>query len=145
MVLPNGPVSTASETEVMLFRLVDEYDRHYEAAAAELSLTAAQACVLGRLEGPRRMSELAVELGCDASNVTQIVARLETLGLAQRQRHPDDRRARVVARTPRGQEVTADFEARFGFARSAIHRLSAAEQRQFGALMSKALGPELDR
>ncbi|MGP4102752.1 MarR family winged helix-turn-helix transcriptional regulator, partial [Nonomuraea sp. KM90] len=105
MALPNGPVATSSEAEAALFDLVDVYDRAYEAAAAELSLSAAQACVLGRLDERRGMGALAEELGCDASNITQIVARLEALGLVTREPNPRDRRARLVARTPRGDEI----------------------------------------
>ena len=65
MALPNGPVTTSSEAEAVLFDLVDVYDRAYEAAAAELSLSPAQACVLGRLDERRGMGALAEELGCD--------------------------------------------------------------------------------
>lgn len=100
MALPNGPVTPSSEAEAALFDLVDVYDRAYETAAAELSLSPAQACVLGRLDERRGMGALAEELGCDASNITQIVVRLEALGLVTREPNPRDRRARLVARTP---------------------------------------------
>jgi DNA-binding MarR family transcriptional regulator len=139
MALPNRPVSTSSEAEAVLFDLVDVYDRAYQAAAAELSLSAAQACVLGRLDERRGMGALAEELGCDASNITQIVARLEALGLVARQPDPRDRRARLVARTPRGDEINRRFAAAFTFARTAVGRLSPDEQDQLTALLRKAL------
>jgi DNA-binding MarR family transcriptional regulator len=137
--LPNGPVTTSSEAEAVLFDLVDVYDRAYEAAAAELSLSPAQACVLGRLDERRGMGALAEELGCDASNITQIVARLEALGLVTREPNPRDRRARLVARTPRGDEITHRFATAFTFARTAVGRLSPDEQDQLTALLRKAL------
>lgn len=140
MALPNGPTATSSEAEAVLFELVDVYDRAYEAAATQLSLSAAQACVLGRLEERRGMGALAEELGCDASNVTQIVARLEALDLVNREPNPNDRRARLVARTRRGDELNRRFEDTFAFARAAVGRLSAAEQNQLTALLRKALG-----
>lgn len=140
MALPNGPVATSSEAEAALFDLVDVYDRAYESAAAELSLSPAQACVLGRLVERRRMGALAEELGCDASNITQIVVRLEALGLVTREPNPQDRRARLVARTPRGDEVSRRFEEAFTFARAAVGRLSSDEQDQLAALLRKALG-----
>ncbi|RKN50928.1 MarR family winged helix-turn-helix transcriptional regulator [Micromonospora endolithica] len=140
MALPSKPVATSSEAEAALFDLVDVYDRAYEAAAAELSLSPAQACLLGRLDERRGMGALAAELGCDASNITQIVVRLEVLGLVTREPHPQDRRARLVARTPRGDEISRRFAAAFTFARTAVGRLSPEEQDQLAALLRKALG-----
>lgn len=140
MALPKGPVSTASETEAVLFELVDVYDRAYEVAAAELSLSPAQACVLGRLDESCGMGALAEAVGCDASNITQIVMRLEALGLVSREPNPRDRRGRIVARTTHGDEVNKQFEDSFAFARSAVGRLSAQEQAQLTGLLRKALG-----
>lgn len=140
MVLPNGPVTTSSEAEAALFDMVDLYDRAYQEAASVLSLSAAQACVLGRLEERRGMGALAEELGCDASNVTQIVTRLEALGLVSREPDPHDRRARLVTRTARGDQTNRRFEEAFGFARSAVGRLSPREQDELTRLVRKALG-----
>lgn len=140
MALPRGPVAASSEAEAALFDLVDVYDHAYETAAAQLSLSAAQACVLGRLDEPRGMGALAEELGCDASNITQIVARLETVGLVTREPNPHDGRARLVTRTRQGDELNRRFEETFTFARLAVGRLSPDEQDQLTALLRKALG-----
>lgn len=139
MAVPSGPVAPSTEAESALFDLVDSYDQAYERAATSQSLTGAQACVLGRLTEPRGMGALAEELGCDASNVTQIVARLESRGLVTREPDPLDRRARVIARTADGDAVTARFEDAFEFARAAVGRLSPSEQDQLTALVRKAL------
>lgn len=139
MALPSGPTTTTSEAEAALFDLVDAYDRAYERAAAAVALSAAQACVLGRLTERRGMGTLAEELGCDASNITQIIGRLEALGLVRREPNPDDRRARLVARTPSGDERNRRFEEAFAFARTAMDRLSAEEQEQLTTLLRKAL------
>jgi DNA-binding MarR family transcriptional regulator len=138
--IPSGPVAAVTAAESALFEMVDSYDRAYESAATSQSLSVAQACVLGRLTEPRGMGSLAEELGCDASNITQIVARLETRGLVTRERDPADRRGRVITRTPSGDEVVARFEAAFEFARNAVGRLSRPEQDQLTALLRKALG-----
>ena len=140
MALPSGPTPTSSDAEAILFDLVDTYDRAYGIAAAEVSLSAAQACVLGRLGERRGMGALAADLGCDASNMTQIVGRLEALGLVIRESNPDDRRARLVARTARGDELNRRFEEAFAFARAAVGRLAADEQEQLTVLLRKALG-----
>ncbi|MEU1722515.1 MarR family transcriptional regulator [Nonomuraea sp. NPDC005692] len=60
----------------------------------------AQACVLGRLTRQVGMRELADELGCDASNITRIIRRLEARDLVRRRPHPDDRRSRQIVRPP---------------------------------------------
>lgn len=139
VVLPPGPVRASSEAEEALFDLVDQYDRAYQAAATSVSLTAAQACVLGRLNQPRGMKQLAAELGCDASNITQIAVRLEKLGLAQRVDDPADGRARTLRRTSKGAKVNRRFEQAFGFARAAVDRLTPTEQASLSALIRKAL------
>jgi DNA-binding MarR family transcriptional regulator len=142
MAVSPGPVSPTTEAEAALFDLVDTYDRAYEAAAASQSLTAAQACVLGRLSERRGMGALAQELGCDASNVTQLVARLEGRGLVTREPDPADGRGRVIARTRAGDELNARFEDAFEFARRAVRRLSKDEQAQLTSLLRKALGDQ---
>lgn len=141
MAVPSGPVSASTEAERAMFDFVDAYDRAYEAAAVKHGLSVAQACVLGRLTRPRGMRELADELGCDASNITQIIARLEARDLVRRETHPTDRRSRQIIRTPGGDALNAEFEASFEFARSAVTNLSAQERDQLAALLRKALRP----
>ena len=121
-------------------RLYCENSRAYETAATRHGLSVAQACVLGRLASPRGMGELAEELGCDASNITQIIARLEARDLVLRRAHPNDRRSRQILRTPDGDALYAEFEGSFAFARAAISNLSAQEQDQLATLLRKALG-----
>lgn len=140
MAVPSGPVAASTEAELAMFDFVDAYDRAYETAATKHGLSVAQACVLGRLTNPRGMRELADELGCDASNVTQIVARLESRNLVRRHTNPNDRRSRHLVRTPDGDILYAEFEGSFAFARAAISNLSAEEQDQLALLLRKALG-----
>ena len=140
MAVPSGPVAASTEAEVAMFDFVDAYDRAYETAAEQHGLTPAQACVLGRLTRPWGMSELATVLGCDASNITQIIVRLEARDLVRRETGPHDRRSRQIVRTPEGGARYAEFEGSFAFARSAVSQLSLAEQEQLTALLRKALG-----
>lgn len=139
MAILSGPVTASTDAERAMFDFVDAYDRAYETAAAEHGLSVAHACVLGRLGDRRGMGELADELGCDASNITQIIARLEGRGLVERQPDPADRRTRHITRTPAGDELNAAFERSFEFARSAVSNLSLEEQHQLAALLRKAL------
>ncbi|HWE24172.1 MAG TPA: MarR family transcriptional regulator [Myxococcales bacterium] len=53
-------------------------------------------------ERGKTMRALAAEWGCDASNATWIVDRLEQRGLAERRSVPSDRRVKLVVLTARG-------------------------------------------
>lgn len=139
MAVPTGPVTASTDAERAMFDFVDAYDRAYETAALEHGLSVAQACVLGRLTRQIGMRELADELGCDASNITQIIRRLEARDLVRRRPHPNDRRSRQIVRTPEGIALYAAFEKSFEFARSAVANLSAREQDQLATLLRKAL------
>lgn len=75
----------------------------------DFDLTQAQAQLLLQLdpEHPVPMSELATTLGCDASNVTGLVDRLEERGLIERRSAQADRRVKMVAVTaPGGKQRT---------------------------------------
>ncbi|NMN95498.1 MarR family winged helix-turn-helix transcriptional regulator [Antrihabitans stalactiti] len=140
MAVPSGPVSASSDAERAMFDFVDAYDRAYEIAAEQHGMSVAQACVLGRISSPRGMRELADELGCDASNITQIVTRLEARDLVERHANPADRRSRQLTRTPAGDSLNSAFEKTFEFARAAAANLSLDEQAQLAELLRKALG-----
>ncbi|WP_067466726.1 MarR family winged helix-turn-helix transcriptional regulator [Nocardia amamiensis] len=139
MAVPAGPVSTSTDLERLMFEFVDAYNHAFEAAAHEHAMSMAHACVLGRVGIPRGMGELAEELGCDASNITQIVTRLEARSLVQRQTNPEDRRSRQIQRTLDGDAVNAAFEESFDFPRRAGANLTPDEQLQLTELLRKAL------
>ncbi|GGR14493.1 MarR family winged helix-turn-helix transcriptional regulator [Agromyces mediolanus] len=139
MALPLRIATETTEAEGVLLDLVNAYEQAFERAAASVQLSAAQACVLGRLSEHRSMGGLAAELGCDASNITQIVGRLDGMGLTSREASPTDKRVRMVARTAAGEQLTERFDRAFGFAREALGRLSPDEQAQLTSLLRKAL------
>ena len=128
--------------EEAIYSFVDAYDRAYEAAATAQDLSVAQVCVLVRLREPRAMGSLAVELQCDASNITQIVNRLEARGFVAREADPTDRRARLLRLTRDGRRVVRGFESAFAFSRDAVIRLSPDEARELIRLLGKALGKQ---
>ncbi|MBK3530888.1 MarR family transcriptional regulator, partial [Streptomyces sp. MBT72] len=70
------------EVVELIGTVVARYHEEYDRAAAEHSLTGAQARVLGLLSlEPLPMRKIAVRLKCEPSNVTGIVDRLEPPGL----------------------------------------------------------------
>ncbi|WP_285553946.1 MarR family winged helix-turn-helix transcriptional regulator [Actinoplanes regularis] len=139
MAVPSVPATAATALEQAMFAFVDAYNQAWEAAAGEHGLSTAHACVLGRVETRRSMGELAEELRCDASNITQIVARLEARELVHREPNPEDRRSRQIVRTPSGDDLYGEFEQSFEFPRAAAANLTEAEREQLTALLQKAM------
>lgn len=78
-------------------------------AAGAQGLTPTQAEILSRLAagGSQRSGDLARQLGVSAPTLTDAVSALAAKGLAGRQADPQDRRAALVALTPRGAETAA--------------------------------------
>lgn len=96
----------------------DAVDRLFEVAVvlgelmnqrlAENGLTPARAEVIWLLHGRGELThrELSGLLDCSPRNVTGLVDGLESAGFVARRRHPTDRRAVLVALTPRGKALT---------------------------------------
>jgi DNA-binding MarR family transcriptional regulator len=74
---------------------------------AKMGLTPNDARALSALDVPggRTMRSLADEWGCDASNATWVVDRLERRGFVERRAMPGDRRVKVVVLTPAGAKT----------------------------------------
>lgn len=82
--------------------------RHYQdTAIAELGLTPAAARALHELDPDRPLParDLADQLGCDRSNVTALVDKLEQVGLVERRVDPADRRQKTLVVTDAGRRV----------------------------------------
>ena len=93
-----------------LYQLVERLRGEHEEAAAAAGLTAAQATLLTLLSEPMSMRQFAELMGCDASNVTGIVDRLEAKSLVERRADPADRRVKRLARTNEGDRAASLFQ-----------------------------------
>ncbi|MDA0566854.1 MarR family transcriptional regulator [Streptomonospora sp. S1-112] len=111
---------------------------HVQERAATLGLTAPQATALREMSGPLTMRELADRMSCEPSNATFVVDKLEKQGLVERQAHPTDRRAKVIALTPEGAELR---ERLLGILSqdSPLGALSAQQQSALHDLLQQAL------
>ena len=118
----------------LLFR---QHRRRFLIAAAELELHPAQAGALLQLEEPLSMNHLAGELGCDNSNVTGLVDRLEARGLVARRADPEDRRVRQVVLTAAGRRTRERLLKRIGQPMGDLSCLSNDEQSQLLELLRK--------
>lgn len=143
-VQPSLPVSSAGIIE-RLTRLMIYVDESLETSFAEHDVTKATFDVLAALRRhgePYKLtqSELLSELMRSSGTVSVRIDRLEQEGLVKRAPSHDDRRSVIVSLTPKGYELI-DRLAPIYFASEAllIDSLSAIEQSQLAALMSKLL------
>lgn len=60
---------------------------------------------LGERQGCLRPSELSEALEMERPSLTQLLDRLEAIGLVERRADPDDHRCKQVVLTPAGQEI----------------------------------------
>jgi len=117
--------------------------RDFAGAAAQQGLTSTQAKLLVLLTRPLPMRELAALLGCDASNVTGIVDRLEAQGLARREADPRDRRVKRVIATDEGRDTVRRVRADMHVMHRALDSLDPAEQDALHRLVER-MRPALD-
>jgi DNA-binding MarR family transcriptional regulator len=132
-----APDTPGTDLERLLEEFVTVYDQEFARAASTVGLSAAQACALGWTETQMPMSALARLLACDASNVSQIVARLEAHGLVERTVDGDDRRVKLVRMTPAGRRIYKRVRTQFEFARQGLDRLDDQERRELQRLLAK--------
>ncbi|MEV5592311.1 MarR family transcriptional regulator [Streptomyces sp. NPDC052496] len=129
------------EVVELIGTVVARYHEEYEHAAAEHSLTGAQARVLGLLaREPMPMRRIARSLKCEPSNVTGIVDRLESRGLVERRPDPADRRVKLAAPTEAGRSTAAQLRDSLDFAREPLGGLSVAERTLLKELLQRMLG-----
>jgi DNA-binding MarR family transcriptional regulator len=90
--------------------------------------------------GPTRMRDMAETMSCDASYITAVADRLEELGLAERRNAPDDRRARELVVTRRGEEVGQRLQQIFTGVPEALRALTETDQDALVRIVQQ-LGP----
>lgn len=135
----------ASEAWRLLHRLWLAHKPKMVAVASEFDLWPPQILALQALEPgkPMPMSALAGTLGCDNSNVTGIVDRLEDRGLVERRSADHDRRLKLVHVTQAGIDLRERLVARmYGEVPEPIARLSEDDQRTLMEILRRALGDD---
>ncbi|MCK2236304.1 MULTISPECIES: MarR family transcriptional regulator [unclassified Crossiella] len=126
--------SLARELCPLVFRLY--YVVRRETPQHQLTLT--QASVLATLaaDGAARMSVLAEREGVRLPSMTDVITRLERLGLARRAPDPADRRAVLAEVTEDGARLIAELvQAREEFLGRRLAGLAAADQAAIAAAL----------
>jgi DNA-binding MarR family transcriptional regulator len=123
------------------FEMQARLQAHFIDLAAEHELSAVQAKVLLQLqpEGAITMRTLAAQLQYDASNLTGVVDRLESLGMVRRHSHPHDRRSKGVALTADGLRVRQAFWERLTNNSGPLGRLNSRQLANLRALLRSAM------
>jgi DNA-binding MarR family transcriptional regulator len=135
------PAPPTSDAWPLLVRLFFAQRASLPPLAAELRLSPAQCHVLHLIEPDRPipMGELAETLGCDASNVTGLVDRLESRGLVRRRPSEGDRRVKVLVLTPTGARLRTVLVDRMTAPPAALERLTLREQRALVQILRRLL------
>jgi DNA-binding MarR family transcriptional regulator len=136
--------SPAAEAWTLMQRLFGPQRKRFMALAAEHELSPPQLGALKALdpERPVAMSELAGILGCDNSNVTGIVDRLEYRGLVERRPAEHDRRVKLLALTEDGRELRDSLGERLHAPPQELARLSDEDQRALRDILQRAFQPD---
>lgn len=138
---PNPAETELSEAIVYsVYALVHQWQELADQRAREFGLSGQQAAVLMTLarEQPS-MRDLADRLGCDASNITGLVGRLERRDLVCRVTDPSDGRVKRVHLTPSGQQLAERMRSRFFEGSPSVAGLSVADQRALLKLLRRAI------
>ena len=132
-----APAPTPTPTQLMeqFAQAAADYYRNFALVAAEQGLTFMQGKLLSLLREPRSMRTLAELLGCDASNVTLIVDRLEACRFVRREVDRKDRRIKNVGVTDEGAEVVRLIRAEMMSNLTALEHLDAPQRRVFHDLL----------
>jgi DNA-binding MarR family transcriptional regulator len=86
------------------------------------------------------MGELAALLGVDPPNLTALVDGLEQAGLVERQPHPTDRRAKIVAATAAGATLAQRAEDILERPPKALSELSVDELKSLARILTQVRG-----
>jgi DNA-binding MarR family transcriptional regulator len=141
---PSRYLQKVLEANLRLLDISERLREHWARCAESVGLSGAQVKVLIELSPTETvpMRALARRLDYDASNLTNVVDRLEARGLLHRRPAPADRRVKSVALTGEGRRVREDFWRRLTGTPGPLASLDETDVRALGDLLRKALGEE---
>jgi DNA-binding MarR family transcriptional regulator len=138
---PKDPAAAGrAEVIELLFTYVDKLRVHFEAVAKAHDLTPVQAKVvlfLGELGEPGPMRCVSDTMGCDPSNITGVVDRLEERGFLSRHEGTPDRRMKILKPTPAGRKLRESIESMLFKDVPGMDNLSKPELNDLRAALAK--------
>jgi len=136
-----GHLRLEGEVVGLSFRMQARLEAQFTELAAQCGLSAVQAKVLLQLPagGATTMQALAGQLQYDASNLTGVVDRLESMGAVRRQPHPEDRRVKRVELTDDGRRMREAFWEKLTNRSGPLRRLNSRELISLRALLATAM------
>ena len=137
---PGGDQELARDVLRHLIGVVEAMKDHVTSIAQEFDLTLTQLHAMKNLGEPCSQRQLADLLHFDASNVTDIVDRLEARGLVERTVDPTDRRVRRLVLTLEGEAIQRKLFER-AVAEAPISNLTTGELEQLRDLLAKIADP----
>src|SRR5207253_5215351 len=96
----------------------------FTARVAECSLSMSQGKLVRELARPQSQRELARRLRYDPSNINALADSLEARGLIERRADASDRRFRLLALTPAGEQLRVSLEDRLAQPPALLQRLT---------------------
>ena len=108
LTIPSNPVINDAVLNLRHLILAGEHYRQAVAEAIGLGTTESQALSYLAVHGESGQSALAHDLGLTSSAATALVDRLERQGVAERVRHPKDRRRLIIRLTDRGLTMVSE-------------------------------------
>jgi MarR family 2-MHQ and catechol resistance regulon transcriptional repressor len=130
----------ALNTYIKLMRAGDSVATRIKSRGTFDGLSISQFAVLEALFhlGPMRQNQIGAKTLRSPGNLTLVIDNLEKAGLVTRARAADDRRAIVVALTPKGRRrIARILPAHLAAIVEQMNVLTPAEQQQLGALCKK--------
>ena len=138
------PVDEVVEVRLLLRRFAMERDRWIAALCRRVGSSRSDYDALEALDahGPLTPGELGTLLSLTSGSVTALIGRLEELGWARREPHPDDRRKVIVSLTKAAWQLGQDelipyFDAVDGATDALTAKERAVVKRYLEALVSR--------
>lgn len=136
----SGDMAPAREIQLLLLAIGERLRQHVAAVAARFDFTPQQVLLLDHLAARQTMGQLAGTLGCDPSNVTGLIRRLEQRGLVAREPDHDDRRTRWLSLTEAGARAREEFRNAIFQDSTIDDGLDIADQERFLAMLRSVAG-----
>lgn len=95
-------------------------------------------CLIAKHGGEMSQQELGSYFELKPGSLSEVLAKIETSGLIERTRNPEDRRQLTIRLTEKGlEEATRDQEGRDRFRREAFDNLTIEEREQLAGILDK--------